>query len=154
MAVKIRGIEGMRAGEVDFEIGRGARFVLPMLHLDHRPHVSQGFGHLLPQAGRKRGDQRIAIHAAFARGGLLGHSLGTDLCDPIGLQQFARRQGRDGSPCSSRCDPRPRRQRRTPPSRRKPEPPAFPSMKQSCVSPRDLIVRRSNQGFSSLRPSE
>ena len=28
MAVKIRGIEGMRAGEVDFEIQRGARFVL------------------------------------------------------------------------------------------------------------------------------
>ena len=27
MAVKIRGIEGMRAGEVDFEIQRGARFV-------------------------------------------------------------------------------------------------------------------------------
>ena len=27
MAVRIRGIEGMRAGEVDFEIGRGARFV-------------------------------------------------------------------------------------------------------------------------------
>ena len=28
MATKIRGIEGMRAGEVDFEIQRGARFVL------------------------------------------------------------------------------------------------------------------------------
>jgi len=27
MALKIRGIEGMKAGEVDFEIGRGARFV-------------------------------------------------------------------------------------------------------------------------------
>lgn len=27
MAVKIRGIEGMRPGEVDFEIQRGARFV-------------------------------------------------------------------------------------------------------------------------------
>ena len=27
MAVKIRGIEGIRAGEVDFEIQRGARFV-------------------------------------------------------------------------------------------------------------------------------
>lgn len=27
MAAKIRGIEGMRAGEVDFEIQRGARFV-------------------------------------------------------------------------------------------------------------------------------
>ena len=27
MAIKIRGIEGMRAAEVDFEIGRGARFV-------------------------------------------------------------------------------------------------------------------------------
>lgn len=27
MAVKIRGIEGMRAGEVDFEIQRGGRFV-------------------------------------------------------------------------------------------------------------------------------
>jgi hypothetical protein len=28
MAVKIRGIEGMRAGEIEFEIQRGARFVL------------------------------------------------------------------------------------------------------------------------------
>lgn len=28
MATKIRGIEGIRAGEVDFEIQRGARFVL------------------------------------------------------------------------------------------------------------------------------
>jgi len=28
MANKIRGIEGMRAGELDFEIQRGARFVL------------------------------------------------------------------------------------------------------------------------------
>lgn len=28
MATKIRGIEGMRAGEVDFEIQRGAKFVL------------------------------------------------------------------------------------------------------------------------------
>lgn len=27
MAIKIRGMEGMRAGEVDFEIQRGARFV-------------------------------------------------------------------------------------------------------------------------------
>jgi hypothetical protein len=27
MALKIRGIEGMKAGEVHFEIGRGARFV-------------------------------------------------------------------------------------------------------------------------------
>ncbi|HEX8882297.1 MAG TPA: hypothetical protein VF749_19785 [Candidatus Acidoferrum sp.] len=27
MAVKIRGIEGMRAGEIDFEIHRGGRFV-------------------------------------------------------------------------------------------------------------------------------
>lgn len=53
MATKIRGIEGMRAGEVDFEIQRGAKFVLfQVLHLDHRADVSPGVGHLFPAAGR------------------------------------------------------------------------------------------------------
>jgi hypothetical protein len=52
MAIKIRGSEGMRHGELDFEIQRGRKFVLfGVLHLRGRPHISAAFGYLLSPAG-------------------------------------------------------------------------------------------------------
>ena len=86
MAVRIRGIEGMRAGEVDFEIGRGARCVLSqycisIIILTFRRASDIYF----LRQGQSAVTKGIAIHAALARGGMVGHTLGTGLHYSIGL---------------------------------------------------------------------
>src|SRR5258706_4716075 len=95
MATKIRGIEGMKYGELDFEIQRGAKFVLfqyciSVVVLTLRRPADIYF---LRQAEKRRGEGP-AVHPAAAGCRLVGHPVGADLHQPVRPQQFMRRQRR------------------------------------------------------------
>ena len=95
MATRIRGIEGMKGGEIDFELQRGAKFVffqycISIIVVTFRRASDIYF--LRP--GESAVTKGLPFIAAFAGSGLVGHPLGADLYHPVGLQQFARRQGR------------------------------------------------------------
>jgi hypothetical protein len=96
MSTKIRGIEGMKHGELDFEIQRGAKFVLFQYCISlvvltfRRPSDI----YLFSPPGRKRRGKGPAVHPAVAGRRLVGHPVGTDLHHAVRLQQFTRRQRR------------------------------------------------------------
>ena len=95
MATKIRGIEGMKHGELEFEIQRGARFVLfqycvSVVILTFRRPSDIYF--------LRQGESALAKGLPFTLlslvAGWWGIPVGTDLHHSVGVQQFARRQRR------------------------------------------------------------
>ena len=95
MATKIRGIEGMNYGELDFEIQSGARSVLfqcciPVVVLTFQSPSDIYF--LRP--GENAAVKGLPFTLLSLVAGWRGHPVGTDLHHPVRLQQFTRRQRR------------------------------------------------------------
>jgi len=95
MATKIRGIEGMKHGELDFEIQRGGKFVLFQYCFSV---VVMTFKRPSDIYFVRSGENPLVKGLPFTLLSLVvgwwGISMGADLYDSVCLQQFARGQRR------------------------------------------------------------
>ena len=96
--MKINGIQGMAADQLNFELQRGGRFVVFQYAISvivmsfRRP-----FGGVLHPQRREHGAEKHRLHAADSDRRLVGNSVWADFHDSVGGDQLPWRQGRDAA---------------------------------------------------------